>query len=199
MFEQADEQNVLWCAQMMQRVRMPGLNGILLRRIPRLAAGTQTALLELLSPQAGTDASHVLAALSAQGDPHLTLTVLLTLQLVVECQQKVNPSRLVPLTWHANPHIRNLACSLGRQAGVWPREDRRVDVGLSLPSVILLLKKIEIFGQLTATIRTLQACRMLMLHKQEFKEMVREFPQIALNICKVLGGRIRRLHTKMTH
>ncbi|RJQ66006.1 MAG: cyclic nucleotide-binding protein [Desulfobacteraceae bacterium] len=51
----------------------------------------------------------------------------------------------------------------------------------------------------TATIRTLQSCRMLTLHKQEFKEMVREYPQIALDICKVLSGRIRKLHSKMTH
>jgi uncharacterized membrane protein YeaQ/YmgE (transglycosylase-associated protein family) len=51
----------------------------------------------------------------------------------------------------------------------------------------------------TATIRTLQPCRMLTLHKQEFKEMVREYPQIALDICKVLSGRIRKLHTRMTH
>jgi hypothetical protein len=51
----------------------------------------------------------------------------------------------------------------------------------------------------TATICTLQPCRMLTLHKQEFKEMVREYPQIALDICKVLSGRIRKLHSKMTH
>ena len=50
----------------------------------------------------------------------------------------------------------------------------------------------------TATIRTLEPCRMLVLHKQEFKEMVREYPQIALDICKVLSGRIRKLHAKMT-
>lgn len=51
----------------------------------------------------------------------------------------------------------------------------------------------------TATIRTLHPCRMLTLHKQEFKEMVREYPQIALDICKVLSSRIRKLHSKMTH
>jgi CRP-like cAMP-binding protein len=51
----------------------------------------------------------------------------------------------------------------------------------------------------TATIRTLQACRMLTLREQEFKKMVREYPQIALGICKVLGARIRKLHTRMTH
>lgn len=50
----------------------------------------------------------------------------------------------------------------------------------------------------TATIQTKESCRMLMLHKQEFKEMVREYPQIALQICKALSGRIRVLHTKMS-
>jgi ATP/ADP translocase/HEAT repeat protein len=49
----------------------------------------------------------------------------------------------------------------------------------------------------TATVRTLRPCRMLTLHKMEFKEMVREYPQIALEICKVLSGRIRKLHQKM--
>jgi CRP-like cAMP-binding protein len=50
----------------------------------------------------------------------------------------------------------------------------------------------------TATIRTIEPSRMLMLHKQEFKEMVREYPQIALDICKALSGRIRKLHSRMT-
>jgi hypothetical protein len=50
----------------------------------------------------------------------------------------------------------------------------------------------------TATIRTVRPCRMLVLHKQQFDEMVREYPQIALEICKVLSSRIRKLHQKMT-
>ena len=49
----------------------------------------------------------------------------------------------------------------------------------------------------TATIRTVKPCRMLLLHKQQFDEMVREYPQIALEICKVLSSRIRKLHQKM--
>ena len=49
----------------------------------------------------------------------------------------------------------------------------------------------------SATIRTEQESRLLVLHKQEFKEIVREYPQIALNICKVLSGRIRKLHKKV--
>lgn len=46
----------------------------------------------------------------------------------------------------------------------------------------------------TATIRTLTPCRMLYLHKHAFDEMVKEYPQIALEICKVLSKRIRTLH-----
>ena len=49
----------------------------------------------------------------------------------------------------------------------------------------------------TATIRTLTKCRMLVLHKHAFNEIVREYPQIALEICKVLGNRIRKLHQKL--
>ncbi len=50
----------------------------------------------------------------------------------------------------------------------------------------------------TASIRTLKPSRMLMLHKQEFKEMVREYPHIALKICRVFSGRIRKLHQKIS-
>lgn len=50
----------------------------------------------------------------------------------------------------------------------------------------------------SATIRTEQESRLLVLHKQEFKEIVREYPQIALELCKVLSGRLRRLHEKVT-
>jgi len=49
----------------------------------------------------------------------------------------------------------------------------------------------------SATIRTEQDSRLLVLHKQEFKEIVREYPQIALTICKILSGRIRKLHKKL--
>lgn len=50
----------------------------------------------------------------------------------------------------------------------------------------------------TATIRTLSPCRMLVLHKHEFNEIVREYPQIALEICRVLSSRIRKLHQKVS-
>lgn len=49
----------------------------------------------------------------------------------------------------------------------------------------------------SASIRTEKISRFLVLHKQEFKEIVREYPQIALHICKILSGRLRRLHKKL--
>lgn len=49
----------------------------------------------------------------------------------------------------------------------------------------------------SATVRTEKESRLLVLHKQEFKEIVREYPQIALQICKVLSARIRNLHEKV--
>ncbi|HEJ83221.1 MAG TPA: cyclic nucleotide-binding domain-containing protein [Desulfobacteraceae bacterium] len=49
----------------------------------------------------------------------------------------------------------------------------------------------------SATIRTAEDSRFLVLHKQEFTEIVREYPQIALHICKALSSRIRQLHEKI--
>jgi ATP/ADP translocase/HEAT repeat protein len=46
----------------------------------------------------------------------------------------------------------------------------------------------------SATIRTEEATRVLVLDKQEFTEIVREYPLIALQICKVLSQRLRKLH-----
>jgi CRP-like cAMP-binding protein len=49
----------------------------------------------------------------------------------------------------------------------------------------------------SVSIRIEEPSRFMVLHKQEFKELVREYPQIALEICKVLSSRIRNLHTKI--
>ena len=49
----------------------------------------------------------------------------------------------------------------------------------------------------SASVRTEKESRLLVLHKQEFKEIVREYPQIALQICKVLSASIRNLHEKV--
>jgi CRP-like cAMP-binding protein len=64
----------------------------------------------------------------------------------------------------------------------------------------------EYFGEMalfgdhrrSASIRAKQSARFLMLHKQELQEIVREFPQIALHVCRVLSTRIRRLHGKIS-
>ena len=49
----------------------------------------------------------------------------------------------------------------------------------------------------TATIRTEEETTLLVLYKREFTEIVREYPQIALSICQVLGQRILTLHEKI--
>ena len=49
----------------------------------------------------------------------------------------------------------------------------------------------------SATIRTSEQSDLLVLHKREFAEIVREYPQIALRICKVLSQRLRELHQKI--
>ncbi len=64
----------------------------------------------------------------------------------------------------------------------------------------------EYFGEMalfgddrrSATIRVRTAARFLSLQKQELQEIVREYPQIALHVCKVLSGRIRGLHGKIS-
>jgi Cyclic nucleotide-binding domain len=50
----------------------------------------------------------------------------------------------------------------------------------------------------SATIRVKTAARFLTLHKQELQEIVREYPQIALHVCRVLSMRIRHLHGKIS-
>jgi CRP-like cAMP-binding protein len=50
----------------------------------------------------------------------------------------------------------------------------------------------------SATIRVKKDARFLTLHKQELQEIVREYPQIALHVCRVLSMRIRRLHGKIS-
>ena len=49
----------------------------------------------------------------------------------------------------------------------------------------------------SASIKTAEESRFLVLHKQEFTEIVREYPQIALHICRALSGRIRDLGEKL--
>lgn len=49
----------------------------------------------------------------------------------------------------------------------------------------------------SASIRTEKPSSFMVLHKHEFKEIVNEYPKIALEICKVLSQRIRKLHGKI--
>ena len=203
------------------------------------------------------------------------LAVLMALQINAEAETPyVDMAVIEPLANHSNPHISAVArqvTALSQHSG--HAKETIMAETLTLPKIILWLKKIEIFEQLavnelaavasvteevefqkgqeviregdpgetlyliiegrvavfkqqddggeieldrmdagdyfgemalfediprTATIRTIEPSRMLMLHKQEFKEMVREYPQIALDICKALSGRIRKLHSRMT-
>jgi hypothetical protein len=49
----------------------------------------------------------------------------------------------------------------------------------------------------SATVKAISSSRFLVLHKKEFTESVREYPQIALQICKVLSRRMRNLQGKI--
>ena len=60
--------------------------------------------------------------------------------------------------------------------------------------------EMALFGDETrsATIRVKKPSRFLTLRKHELQEIVREYPQIALHVCRVLSMRIRRLHGKIS-
>ncbi len=49
----------------------------------------------------------------------------------------------------------------------------------------------------SASIKAVKASRFLVLYKREFTESVREYPQIALQICRVLSRRMRNLQGKI--
>jgi hypothetical protein len=49
----------------------------------------------------------------------------------------------------------------------------------------------------SASIRTEEKTRLVLLHKREFTEIVREYPQIALHICNVFSRIIRELQKKI--
>jgi hypothetical protein len=83
----------------------------------------------------------------------------------------------------------------------------RVQVLVEAEGKEVLLNSIEAggaFGEMalidnsprSATIRTLEPCRFLVLHKQEFKEIAMEFPRVTLQICSVLSQRIRDIQGK---
>ena len=68
------------------------------------------------------------------------------------------------------------------------------------------IKEGDYFGEMalfdemvrSATIVTTKETRVLVLHKHEFREIVREYPQIALHICRVLSQRLRKVHERIS-
>ena len=79
------------------------------------------------------------------------------------------------------------------------------DIGKPNEIEIDRMRNGEYFGEMalfgdtvrSVSIRTEKPSDFMVLYKQEFKEIVREYPQIALEICKVLSSRIRHLHRKI--
>lgn len=63
----------------------------------------------------------------------------------------------------------------------------------------------EYFGEMalfddsprSATVTSKEPTHCLVLHKREFSEAVREYPQVALQMCTELSRRLRELHTKI--
>ncbi len=49
----------------------------------------------------------------------------------------------------------------------------------------------------SATVAAQGPVRLLVLYKREFDETVREYPQVALQMCKELSRRLRKLHEKI--
>ena len=81
-------------------------------------------------------------------------------------------------------------------------KDCNVDKEIELDSIVAgdYFGDMALFGddRRSATIRVKKAARFLTLQKQELQEIVREYPQIALHVCRVLSMRIRRLHGKIS-
>ena len=49
----------------------------------------------------------------------------------------------------------------------------------------------------SATVTALEPTKLLMLHRREFNEVVREYPQVAMQICTDLSRRVRHLQGKI--
>jgi len=71
-------------------------------------------------------------------------------------------------------------------------------------TVIATIGQDDYFGEMalfedkprSATVRTNTESKLLVLGKLEFEEIMREFPQISINICRVFSQRIRGLQKK---
>ncbi len=82
------------------------------------------------------------------------------------------------------------------EVSVWKRGEKEKDIRLDTIGAGDYFGEMALFEdqERSATIRTEKESRFLVLKKQDFTEIVREYPEIALHICKVLGRRIRKLH-----
>ncbi len=85
------------------------------------------------------------------------------------------------------------------QVGVYKQDDQDQEMQLDTMSKGDYFGEMALFEEMerSATIRSLKPCRFLVLHKQEFNELVREYPRIALQICTALSHRLRKLQSRL--
>ena len=78
------------------------------------------------------------------------------------------------------------------------------NVGATKETLIAKISQDDYFGEMalfedkprSATVKTNTDAKLLELGKLEFEEIMREFPQISINICKVFSRRIREVQEK---
>ncbi len=76
--------------------------------------------------------------------------------------------------------------------------------GTGQETLIATIGKDDYFGEMalfedkprSATVKTNSDGKLLELGKLEFEEIMREFPQISINICRVFSQRIRELQKR---
>ncbi|MBU0513671.1 MAG: cyclic nucleotide-binding domain-containing protein, partial [Proteobacteria bacterium] len=49
----------------------------------------------------------------------------------------------------------------------------------------------------SATVTSREQTSLLVLHQREFAETVKEYPEVALQMCRELSRRLRKLHEKI--
>lgn len=85
------------------------------------------------------------------------------------------------------------------KVGVQKRADDGCDVDLAEMGPGEYFGEMALFDneKRSATVNAQEQTQVLVLHKQEFGEAVREYPQVALQMCKELSRRLRELHQKI--
>lgn len=85
------------------------------------------------------------------------------------------------------------------QVGVYKQGDQGQEMQLDTMGKGDYFGEMALFEEMerSATIRSLEPSRFLVLHKQEFNELVREYPRIALQICTALSHRLRKLQSRL--